>query len=140
MKILKRITLAFVMVVACTYLFTGCAYHKYELVGIVAEGDTKITLLKDIEDETIKNHLWNNYQNNVTIDLNQNGTFEMVWGLSEYGMTVTYSQVGTFSLDEKAKTIDFIIQTGEEKTQKIAQQYLNGAIVYFDGVVFLAFK
>lgn len=140
MKLIKKLILLSLVVVSCTHFFTGCAYHKYELVGIVKEGDSTITPLSEISDETIKTHLMNNYQNWAYIELNQDNTFEMGWTKTDNCLSIDYTISGTFELNEKENTINFTTQTSSDKTDTANQQYLNGAIIYYDGVVFLAFK
>ena len=139
MKSIKKCLAVMMCFLCVAILFVGCAYKKYELVGIVKEGDSEITLIADLDDET-KEYLSTNYGMNATIDLKSNNEFELEYKLTENGLTLTYTQEGTFELNEKENII--IFYTPNSKGEQIAstQQYLNGKIVYFDGVYFLAFK
>ena len=140
MKFIKKFTCALLVILMGAYLFSGCTAHKYELVGIVLPGDSVITPLEKIEDEEIKQYIYENYQNNIYIDLDSRGTFSMGYSLTNNGLTVSYTQVGTYELNQDENIITFYTQTSSGEMSPSKQQYLNGKIVYFDGVVFLAFK
>lgn len=139
MKHFKKVISVFFVLVSAFVLFSGCTYKKYDLVGIVKEGDNAITPISSLDDET-KNYLATNYGGKATIDLNQNNTFTLEYSLVEGGLTVSYKQTGTFELKEKENIIIFNTPRADGSDRKSTQQYLNGAIIYFDGVFFLAFK
>ena len=77
----------------------------------------------------------------ITKGLKQNGTFKKVSTLSEgKNATFTSTILGTYELNEKEKTITFNTPRDDGTDRKSIQQYLNGAIVYYDGLYFLAYK
>ena len=141
MKILSKAISAMLVLLLMATMFVGCSTHKYELVGIILNsGDTEITLIDQIQDEEIKEYLTITYGNNCYIDLNQDHTFSMGYSLTENGLTITYEQVGEYELKEDESTIIFYTPTSTGEKRPTTQQYLNGKIIYYDGVVFLAFK
>ena len=77
MKILKKIIATCMVLCLSMFLFSGCTYRKYELIGIIKEGDTEVTKLADITDEGMRNYLNESYQNSLYIKLNNDATYEM---------------------------------------------------------------
>lgn len=136
----KLISIGLILIFSC-FMLAGCSAHKYELVGIVQnEGDDVITLISEIADEEIKNYIVDSYGEDCYIQLKQNGKFVMGYSLTQNGLTITYEQVGTYEIKHKENTIVFYIPTGTKEPRAVTQQYLNGKIIYYDGVEFLAFK
>lgn len=140
MKVINRIISLLLVFFSCSVLLTGCTYKEYKLIGIVFEGDSKITKLENITDEKITQYLTENYNNNITINLKSNNNYVMSYSVVDAGLTVTYTQRGTFELKEKEETIIFTTPRGDGSTRSSTQQYSNGAIIYFDGLYYLAFK
>lgn len=141
MKRLKLILTGICLFVLSSFVFVGCSTHKYELVGIIEnEGDDGITLTAQITDETMKKYVIDTYGSDCYIRLKQNGEFEMGYAVTDVGLTVTYKQVGTYTLKQKENSIIFSIPRAEGEPRSVSQQYLNGMIIYYDGTVFLAFK
>lgn len=139
-KIAKFLFLPLVFVL-CAFCFAGCTYKTYKLVGIVAnQSDTTITKLEDIADEETKTYLSNTYNNMVTIKLKSDNSFSMSWTLVNKGLSVTYTQVGEYEIKNKENLINFYTDRGEGEVKTNTQQYLNGAIIFYDGTCFLAFK
>ena len=141
MKFLSKvISLSLIVLLGATML-VGCSTHKYELVGVIMNsGDTAITPISEIPDEDIKNYVISTYGDSCYIDLNQNKTFSMGYSQTTNGLTITFEQVGTYELNQKENKIVFYTPTGTGEDRPTTQQYLNGKIIYYDGVVFLAFK
>lgn len=139
-KMLKKIISLTLILMCSVYLFSGCTFKKYELIGIVNQGDTKITPLSEITDEETIEYLADNYNSYASIDLKSNGKFVMEYSLSETGLTITYSQTGSYKLNEKENTITFYTPKSDGTERSTTQQYTKGSIIYYDGVYFLAFK
>lgn len=140
MKLLKKMVALTMVVCASLFLFTGCTYHKYELIGIVEEDGTVVKRLHEIADQDIIDYLYTSYQNKIFIDLNMDGSFSMGYEIVNNGLTVSYTQVGTFDIDHEKEIINFHTPKGNGEYRTTPQQYSNGMIIYFDGVVHLAFK
>ena len=141
MKLLKRIIAFSLCLISSLFLFSGCTYKKYELIGVVFEGDTKITLLENITDEAIKNHIKNTYNNHISIDLKSNGSYVMEYTeeVNSY-MHLTYTVSGTYELNEKKETIIFYTPSVNGDLNAATNQYSNHTIIYFDGTCHLAFR
>ncbi len=139
-KIAKILSIPLILLMS-VFCFAGCTFKTYKLVGIVANStDTTITKLEDITDETTKKYLSDSYDNMVTIKLKSNNTFSMSWTLVNNGLSVTYTQVGEYEIKNKENTIIFYTERSNGEVMSNTQQYLNGAIIFYDGSYFLAFK
>ena len=57
MKFIKKIVATGMVFLLSIFLFSGCTYRKYELIGIIYEGETEVTKLADITDENLKSYL-----------------------------------------------------------------------------------
>ena len=140
MKILKKIIATCMVLCLSMFLFSGCTYRKYELIGIIKEGDTEVTKLADITDEGMRNYLNESYQNSLYIKLNNDATYEMGYTQVDGNTTVSVTHTGTYDLSKKTETINFYEPKENGEQRKVSHQYSNGMIIYFDGTIHLVLK
>lgn len=140
MKILRKIIATCMVLCLSLFLFSGCTYRRYELIGIINEGDTEVTKLADITDETLKNYIYSSYQNSFYIKLNSNATYEMGYSQVNGNTTVSVTHTGTYDLSTKDETINFYEPKENGEQRKVTHQYSNGMIIYFDGTIHLVLK
>lgn len=140
MKILKKIIATCMVLCLSMFLFSGCTYRKYELIGIIKEGDTEVTKLADITDEGMRNYLNESYQNSLYIKLNNDATYEMGYTQVDGNTTVSVTHTGTYDLSQKTETINFYEPKENGEQRKVSHQYSNNMIIYFDGTIHLVLK
>ena len=140
MKILKKIIATCMVLCLSVFLFSGCTYRKYELIGIIKEGDTEVTKLADITDEGMRNYLNESYQNSLYIKLNNDATYEMGYTQVDGNTTVSVTHTGTYDLSKKNETINFYEPKENGEQRKVSHQYSNNMIIYFDGTIHLVLK
>lgn len=140
MKILKKIIATCMVLCLSMFLFSGCTYRKYELIGIIKEGDTEVTKLADITDEGMRNYLNESYQNSLYIKLNNDATYEMGYTQVDGNTTVSVTHTGTYDLSKKNETINFYEPKENGEQRKVSHQYSNNMIIYFDGTIHLVLK
>ena len=140
MKILKKIIATCMVLCLSMFLFSGCTYRKYELIGIIKEGDTEVTKLADITDEGMRNYLNESYQNSLYIKLNNDATYEMGYTQVDGNTTVSVTHTGTYDLSQKTETINFYEPKENGEQRKVSHQYPNNMIIYFDGTIHLVLK
>ena len=140
MKILKKIITTCMVLCLSMFLFSGCTYRKYELIGIIKEGDTEVTKLADITDEGMRNYLNESYQNSLYIKLNNDATYEMGYTQVDGNTTVSVTHTGTYDLSQKTETINFYEPKENGEQRKVSHQYSNNMIIYFDGTIHLVLK
>ena len=140
MKAFKKIVSTLMVCLLSIFLFTGCTYRKYELIGIIKEGETAVTKLADITDDGLKNYLYTSYQNSLYIKLNSDSTYEMGYTQVDNNTIVTVTHTGTYDLSQKNETINFYEPKGNGEQRKVSHQYSNNMIIYFDGSVHLVLK
>lgn len=141
MKLLKRIIAFSLCLISSLFLFSGCTFKKYELIGVVFEGDTKVTPLSKITDEQILNYLEETYNSYIAIDLKSNGNYSMEYkqAVNNY-LTLTYTMMGTYEIKHKEETIIFYTPNMKGDLNASTHQYSNNTIIYYDGTCHLAFK
>lgn len=140
MKFIKKIVATGMVFLLSMLLFSGCTYRKYELIGIIYEGETEVTKLADITDENLKSYLIEKYQNSFYIKLNSDATYEMCFKQVDGNTTITMRHTGTYDLSKKDEVINFYEPKANGEQRKIPHQYSNNMIIYFDGTIHLVLK
>ena len=140
MKIARKILSLALIFVCSMFLFSGCRARKYELIGIIEDGKTEVTLLPQLADGETKDYLIDAYECAIYIDLKNNKDFVMGYTIHENDLTIEYTQTGTYEINEEENTIIFYTKKSDGSLKENKQQYENDMIIYYDGVEYLAFK
>lgn len=140
MKKFSRVVALLCVCILTSFVFCGCTHKRYELVGIVFDGDTKITPLEEIEDQSIVEYIKDSHGEDMYIKLKQNGDFVMGYCQYDTSTTVEITHYGRFEIDYDNETISVFFKRSDGSESKTTHQYSNNSIIYFDGTYFLAFK